>query len=175
AATYGKLFRVGQDGTVADVLVGVTGYSGFVPAREPAKKVTLRGCAASQRTIALTYGQRIEVSNVDTLRPYMPYLDGGAAPAVLLAVRAGDAVRLYPQEVGHYLLRDELPKPWLTADVFALKYATLDVTGLDGRYQISGIPAGKVRVSAFLPAIERKVEKDIEIQQGDNTLDLAFE
>src|SRR5262249_42947203 len=175
AATYGKLFRVGQDGTVADVLVGVTGYSAFVPAREPAKKVTLRGCAASQRTIALTYGQRLEVMNVDSVRTYMPYLDGGAAPAVLVAVPGGDPVRLYPQEVGHYLLRDELPKPWLTADVFALKYATLDVTRLDGRYQIAGIPAGKVRVSAFLPAIDRTVEKDVEIVPGENTLDLAFE
>src|SRR5689334_6261693 len=30
AATYGKLFRTGQDNTLADALVAVTGYKGYV-------------------------------------------------------------------------------------------------------------------------------------------------
>src|SRR5262245_18545621 len=75
AATYGKRFRVGQDGTVADVLVAVN-FPGFVPARGEAKKLTMRGCAFSQRTLSLTFGQRVEVSNIDTTETYMPYIDG---------------------------------------------------------------------------------------------------
>jgi hypothetical protein len=174
-ATHGKLFRIGQEGTLADVIVGVTGYKGFVPAREEAKKVTIHGCALSRRTLALTYGQRLEVANLDATRSYMPYLDGGDSRAVLVAMPGGEPVRLYPQEPNaHYMLRDQLPKPFMTADVYTLKYATHDVTGLDGGYEIKGIPVGKVKVSAFLPAINQTVEKDMEIKEGDNSLDFMM-
>jgi hypothetical protein len=63
--THGKLFRVGQDKTLGDVLVAVTEYSGFVPAKAPAEKITIHGCALSKRTVAMTFGQRLEVANID--------------------------------------------------------------------------------------------------------------
>ena len=76
AATYGKLFRVGLEKTLADVLVAVTGYEGIVPAASDTVKMTIHGCAMAKRTLALTYGQRIEMSNLDSLESFMPYLDG---------------------------------------------------------------------------------------------------
>lgn len=175
AATYGKLFRVGLEGAVADVLVAVTGYKGFVPARDEAKKVTIHGCAFSRRTVTLTYGQRIEVSNLDQIESYMPYLDGAPRRAVMVAVPRGASVKLYPLENrAHYMIRDELPNPFLTADVFVLNYATHDVTGLDGQYEIQGIPIGKVNVSAFLPAADKVTEQSFELKEGSNTLDLEL-
>jgi hypothetical protein len=174
AATYGRLFRVGQDQALADVLVTVVNYDGHVPEREDAEKVTLHGCALSRRTVAASFGQRIEVSNLDPLESYMPYLDGAPFRAVMVAIPKGDAVRLYPQEPGHYLIRDQLPKPFLTADVFVLKFATHDVTGLDGEYEIKGIPVGKVLTAAFLPAIGEDSKKPIEIKEGENTLDFEL-
>jgi len=60
------------------------------------------------------------------------------------------------------------------------------VTGLDGRYRISGIPAGKVKVTVFLPSIDKEthpdtgaevstVERDVEIKDGETTqLDIEF-
>ena len=46
---------------VADVLVAVTGYSGYLPEKEPHQTVPVRGCAYDTRTIALTFGQTIDV------------------------------------------------------------------------------------------------------------------
>ncbi|WP_235879668.1 hypothetical protein [Polyangium aurulentum] len=175
AATYGKLFRVGLEGAAADVLVAVTGYKGFVPQREEAEKTTLHGCAFARRTMAVAFGQRVEVSNLDQLESYMPYLDGAPKKAVMVAVPRGEAVKLFPMEPGHYMLRDELPKPFLHADVFVLAYATHDVTGLDGQYEISGIPVGDVVVNAFLPTIDKTVEQRITLKEGDNALDLTLE
>jgi hypothetical protein len=86
AATYGKLFRVGQDGALADVLVTVTGYDGFVPAKEPAVKTQIHGCAFTRRTVAMTFGQRLEVFNLDKGQTYMPYLDGQPSRAAMVAV-----------------------------------------------------------------------------------------
>lgn len=174
AATYGRLFRVGQDGALADALVTVVGYSGFVPEKEEAEKITLHGCAFSRRTLTLTFGQRVEVANLDPVESYMPFLDGGSARAVMVAVPRGDAVRLYPQQPGHYMLRDQLPKPFLTADVFVLKFPTHDVTDLDGTYEIAGIPVGKVMVVAYLPALHDEVKQEIEIKPGENTADLEL-
>ncbi|MBK9263878.1 MAG: hypothetical protein IPM54_29255 [Polyangiaceae bacterium] len=175
AATYGKLFRVGLEGAAADVLVTVTGYKGFVPARDEAEKVTIHGCAFARRTVSMTFGQRIEVANLDQIESYMPYLDGAPRRAVMIAVPRGAPVKLYPLENrAHYMIRDELPNPFLTADVFVLNYATHDVTGLDGQYEIQGIPVGKVAVNAFLPAIDKVAEQSLELKEGTNTLDLEL-
>lgn len=175
-ATYAKLFRVGQGGAVGDVLVSVTQYDGYVPPAEEAEKITIHGCAFKKRTLVAAFGQRIEVYNLDQVTPYMPFLDGADFRAVMVAIPGGDAVKYYPQEPGHYVLRDQLPNPFLEADVFVLKYATHDVTGLDGQYEIKGIPVGKARVDAFLPIIDETTGQDIEIKEGDvNHADLVLE
>lgn len=176
SATYGKLFRVGLEKTLADVLVAVTGYEGFVPAVGEATKMTIHGCALARRTIVATYGQRIEISNLDPIDPYMPYLDGAPTESILVAVPGGAPVKLYPQQPGHYLVRDQLPNPFLTADVFVLAYSTHDVTGLDGQYEIAGIPVGKAKVNAFLPVLGRKAAEEqlVEIKPGENKLDFTI-
>ncbi|HSO00518.1 MAG TPA: hypothetical protein VLS89_19635 [Candidatus Nanopelagicales bacterium] len=174
AATYGRLFRVGQDGALADALVTVVGYNGFVPEKEEAEKVTIHGCALARRTLAVSFGQRVEVSNLDPMESYMPYLDGAPTRAVMVAVPRGDAVKLYPPMPGHYMIRDQLPKPFMTSDVFVLKYATHDVTDLDGEYEISGIPVGKATVVAYLPVLNDEVKQEIEIKEGENLVDLEL-
>jgi hypothetical protein len=174
AATYGKLFRIGQDKGLADALVAVTGYDGYVPAPATSTPITAHGCALSQRTIAITFGQRIELSNNDPLDAYMPYVDGAAMRAVMVALPHGSPVKLYTYQPGHYLIRDQLPKPYLVADLFVLKYATHDVTGLDGRFKIEHVPVGKAKVDAFLPALGKSVGKEIEVKEGDNEIDLEL-
>jgi hypothetical protein len=175
AATYGKLFRVGLEGAAADVLVTVLGYKQFVPAREEAKKITIHGCAFNRRTVAMTFGQRLEVANIDQIESYMPYLDGAPRRATMVAVPRGAPVKLSPLEGNaHYMLRDEMAKPFLTSDVFVLNFSTHDVTALDGQYEIQGIPVGKVNVTAFLPAIDNEVEQSLELKEGLNTLDLEI-
>jgi hypothetical protein len=174
AATHGKLFRVGQDSALADALVAVTGHGQYVPPKEPVEKLTIRGCSFARRTVALTYGQRIEIANLDKIDSYMPFLDGAPVKAILVAIPGGDAVKLYPHEPAHFMIRDQLPNEHLTADVYALAYSTHSVTGLDGKYEITGIPVGPVEVSAMLPATAKAKSQRLEIKEGDNTLDLTI-
>lgn len=172
--TYGRLFRVGPEGALADALVAVTGYDAFVPPTDPVVKVAIRGCAYDRRTVMMTYGQRLEVENDDPVASYMPYLDGAPFEAIRVAVPRGAPVPLAPMAPGQYLLRDAMKRPYMLADVFVLKYATGDVTGADGRYSIEGLPVGKVRVDALLPIIRKTTGKDVELKEGDNTLDLVL-
>ena len=169
---YGHLFREGMMRSLADALVAVTGYSGYVPAAEDKRTVSARGCAFSTRTIAITFGQTIDVVSKDG-EGYAPSLLGSHMQAQLLALPGGVPSTLYPPQPGHYILTDSI-KLFMLADVFVLKYATHDVTSLDGRYEIKGIPAGKARIDALLPGTELTVEKDIEIKAGE-TLELPLE
>lgn len=170
--TYGHVFREGMLRSLADVLVAVTGYSGYVPATAPKKTVGARGCAFSTRTVGLTFGQTLDVVSKDR-EGYVPNLLGSKMQAQLLALPGGAPSTLYPPQPGHYVLTDDI-KVFMLADVFVVKYATLDVTNLDGRYEIKGIPVGKARISALLPSTQVVVEKDIEIKAGE-TLEMPLE
>lgn len=175
APTYGKAFRVGQDSALADAVVMVAGYDAFVPPEKPAVQVKVAGCAFDTRTVAMTFGQRLEIVNDDASGSYTPYLDGSEYRAVLLSMPGGDPVPLYPNKPAiNYVLRDFQARNFMAADVLVLKFATLDVTGLDGRYEIGRIPVGKVSVDVYLPALDKHVIKEIELASGDNTLDLEM-
>jgi hypothetical protein len=116
------------------------------------------------------------VANLARSEPILPFLDGSKAPAIMIAMPGGSAVKTYPIKPGRYMLRDKL-ESGMVADVYVLKFATHAVTGLDGRYEIKGIPVGKVKVDADLPVLHKTNEKELEIKEGDNTLDfdLHFE
>jgi len=76
--TYGKLFREGPGRGLADVVVGVTGYAGYLPEDAPAEIADATGCAWNSRTYVLTFGQSLDVRSRDS-RPVRARSDGRAA------------------------------------------------------------------------------------------------
>lgn len=172
---YGKLFRVDAQGRLADALVTVTGYQGFVPAQADAKTVTGRGCAWDTRTFALTFGQKLQVKSRGRTA-YVPELRGGHMASQMVAIPGGSAVTLLPNQVGRFQLVDSMHL-FMKADVLVLKYATFDVTGADGAYEIKGVPAGgEVTLTAFLPQIMAHVDRKVKVEPGKTTqVDLQLE
>src|ERR1019366_4718680 len=115
--TYGQLFRDGKPETpngprpLADAVVVVIGYTGFyLPDRHDSVQITIgRDCAYPSRTIAITYGQRLEISNQSKLL-FAPAIDQSTATAVMVAPpgQNGDPVRLYPEKAGYFALTDRM-------------------------------------------------------------------
>jgi hypothetical protein len=172
-AFYGTLFREGPGRELADVLVAVTGYKGYVEATGVSKQVQARGCAFESRTMALVFGQRLDVQNRGP-ETFIPLLSGAKQAALLVAVPNGDPVKLFPSKVGEYELVDQT-HDYAKAAVFVLKYPTVTVTKLDGKYEISGIPAGEVDVSALLPATRGTATQHVKVVAGEaTTVDLTI-
>lgn len=168
-AAYRHAFRAGPGGELADAIVGVTDYPGYLLPRGDAVRATIRECAFSARTFTLTFGQRLEVANEDRGDKYLPRLEGARVTALMMAMPGGEPVRLYPQQPGRYALIDDLNHPWMRADVFVLKYPAHAVSGVDGSFRVEGVPAGKVRVNAGHPAIADGASREVEVKAGEAT------
>jgi hypothetical protein len=172
-AEYQKLFRVGPDGGLGDVFVAVTGYRGYVPAKKSSARIEARRCFWGTRTIGLTIGQNLEIFSKDR-EAYVPELLGAPGqPQIVATPGATMASVLYPPKIGSYVLIDNL-RLFMTADVLVVKYATFDVTNIDGAFEISGIPVGNVMLSAVLPATGATVQKRVEVTP-DKPLELDLE
>jgi len=140
--TYGKLFREGANRGLADVVVGVTGYSGYLPEESPGQIADANGCAWNSRTYVLTFGQSLDVRSRDS-RPYVPDLMGAKLKAQLVALPRGEAIHLYPEQPGRYQLTDSM-RLFMLAEVLVVKFPTHAVTGADGRYVIPRVPVGVI-------------------------------
>lgn len=170
-----KLYREGVGRTLADVLVTVTEYDGFLPARGEAVRIEARGCAFNGRVLAMTYGQRLDVYNFDN-QGYMPRLVGTPSYALRVALPGGPPVPVFAPKPGQYLLVDQT-RDYMRSDLFVLSYPTYGVTKLDGKFEIPGIPAGKVKVTAYAPALGKVVHQSVEVGAGVNaplTFEIAF-
>jgi hypothetical protein len=170
-----KLYRQGVDRTLADVLVTVTEYQGFLPARGDIVRVEAKGCAFDARILAMTYGQHLDVFNLDG-QAYMPRLVGTPTYALRVAMPGGPPVPVFAPKAGQYMLVDET-REYMRSDLFVLGFPTFDVTALDGQFEITGIPVGQVRVSAYAPALGKAVEQTVEVRSGtvsDLTFDIEF-
>lgn len=174
--TYKHAFREGIMRSVADVFVAVTGYKGYLPAREDVSTVAASGCAFDTRTVGLTFGQALDIVSKDR-RAYVPELLGSRATAQLVVTPGGDPIRLYPDRPGRYVLVDSM-RTFATADVLVVAYRTFDVTGLDGKFEIKDVPVGKVKLSALLPQTMLTTEREITVEAGKTTnidLELKFD
>lgn len=171
-AFYAKLFREGPARSLADVVVGVTGYSGYVPEDASSQVADGTGCAWNARTYVLTYGQSLDVRSRDS-RAYVPDLIGANQKAQLVAIPRGDAIHLYPEQPGRYELTDSM-RLFMLAEVIVVKFPTHAVTNLDGQFVIPRVPVGKVTVSALLPATLAQSSKDVEVHAGES-VELKFE
>ncbi len=169
--TYGKLFREGpprDDGLrpLADAAVVVTGYSVYLPEKHEAEGITISpNCGYAKRTIAMTFGQRLDIAN-DSKFPFAPLLSGQYQAAVMIAPpgQNGDPVKFYPPRPGHFMIGDQM-QPFVSETLLVLLQPLHAVSDLSGHYRIDGIPVGKLKLGAQLDALgPRGVQVDLDVR-----------
>lgn len=167
---HAPIYRAGPKGELADTLVAAIGYHGFVrPSRED-KTINIKGCSIEPAVIDISLGQRLLVGNLDKM-PYMPQLPG-KAPVRRLALPGMSPVPMFLTQPGAYgmtWLAGALPGSDVpTVMVFVLPNAIHQVTNLDGKFRLTGIPVGKARITASHFGMDEAF-KDIEVTAGSET------
>jgi len=180
ARMYGKLFREGPPGAdgsrpLADALGAITGYTNYyLPERKESQSLVIDDCAFAARTVAMTFGQRLEVAN-KTPELWAPILTQAPMPVLMMATSKGDPVRLYPPHPGYFTLADKEKHHWATADVYALLHPLHTVSDVVGHYRIDGVPVGKLKVSARLAALQRESSAEVDVLENVvKTVDLVL-
>jgi hypothetical protein len=172
--TYGKVFREGVPATpggprpLADAVVIAVGYSGhYLAEKNPSESVTINErCGYPTRTIAMTFGQSLEISNASKF-PFAPMLDTAPSMAVMMTAPggAGDPVRIYPRLPGHSILTDMM-QPFVQEDVYVLRHPLHAVSGLDGHYRIDGIPVGAMSIAAQHLGVRSQGHAPVTVEAG---------
>lgn len=172
--TYGKLFREGpavKPGgarPLADAVVVVVGYSDYyVPETRDAQRVVISAsCAYPSRTLAITYGQHLEIAN-DSAMLFAPMLDLESTPAVMAVPPRGngDPVKVYPQKAGHFVMTDRLDA-WVREDLYVFRHPLHAVTDKNGHYRIDGVPVGNLKVGVAHPGANASAEVPVDIKDG---------
>jgi hypothetical protein len=169
--TYGKLFRAGPrraDGLrpLADAIVVMTGYSGFyLPEKNEVERATIGpSCGYAKRSVALTFGQRLEIAN-DSAIPFAPYLEGVPRLTVMIAPprQAGEPVKIFPHRVDYFPLRDQL-QSYVRGDVYVLRQPLHAITDTQGYFRIEGAPVGKLTIGARLADLLGEATKDVDVR-----------
>ncbi len=148
-------YVVGADGALGNVLLRVTeGVTGSYAAPAIAKQLDQKGCAFSPRVLALMTGQPLDIVSSDA-----------TLHNVHAAAKENDAFNLgMPAPGTRYTRTFAKPEivsfkcdvhPWMRAWVAVVPHPFFAVTGPDGLYEITRLPAGTYTVEAWhekLPA-----------------------
>jgi hypothetical protein len=173
--TYGKLFRDGTPAKpggprpLADAVVVVVGYADscgcYVPEKNEAVRISVgAGCGYPSRTIAITYGQRLEITNQSTLL-FAPLIDNYSTPAVMVAPPrgTGDPIKIYPQRVGHFIMTDRL-ESFVHEDLFVFRHPLHAVTDRTGHFRVDGVPVGSLKLGVYHPGANTSAEIPVDIK-----------
>jgi hypothetical protein len=169
--TYGKLFREGTPATpggprpLADAVVVVVGFGengSYVPEKNDAVKLSIGpNCAYPTRTIAITYGQRLEILNQSSLL-FAPMLDDFTA-VMVAPPHATDPVKVYPQKAGFFMMTDRM-QPFAREDLYVFRHPLHAVTDRAGHYRIDGVPLGKLEVGVYHPGVRAQATSSVDIE-----------
>jgi plastocyanin len=174
-----QFYLVGSKGEFGDVVVSVKGLMGKSTGESAAPLVLdQKGCEYIPYVTAVQTGQKIVVRNSDPVFhnvDVVPLAPGNASKAKNQAQAPGapDLTLSFPAEESFLKFKCDV-HPWMFSYVTVVDSPYFSVTGKDGKFKISNLPPGKYTIEAAHRKAG-KVTKEIEVKDGENTLDFTME
>ncbi len=174
-----EFYVVGPKQELRDVVVTVKGITGKSTG-ESAEPITLdqKGCEYIPSIAAVQTGQKIVVKNSDPFFhnvDVVPAAPGNTSKQKNIAQGAGaaDVTISFPAAEDFLKFKCDV-HPWMFAYVTVVDSPYFSVSAKDGTYKISNLPPGKYTIEA-VHRKAGKVSKDIEVTDGNVTLDFTME
>jgi hypothetical protein len=164
---------VGAGGGLKNVIVRITkGVSGSYPAPATAAVVDQNACMYRPRVQGIVLGQALQIKNSDqTLHNIHGYK--GASTLFNKAQVPGLPPMTQQLNDADQILKLKCDvHPWMTAYVLVSSNPFFAVTGDDGSFKITGVPAGSYTVEAWH---ERYGAKTAQITVADKAVEAAFQ
>ncbi len=166
-----RFYVVGSKGELADVVVSIQGISGkSTGASAPAVTLDQKGCEYTPQIMAVQTGQKIMVKNSDPVLHNVhdiPTVAGNNEQN--MAQMPGGAELPFTFSKPEEFLKFKCDvHPWMFAWVSVFDHPYFAVSGKDGTFKISNVPAGKYTVKAA----HRKAgstTQEIEVKEGAPT------
>lgn len=140
---------ISSTNTLKNVFVYIKDFKGTAPAPKGAVSLTQSGCIYKPHVLGLMVGQKLEITNDDAL---LHNLHG--TPSVNKEFNVGQPKKgmkneftFDKEEVGIPIKCDV--HPWMKSYLHVLKHPYFAVTDENGKFTISGVPAGTYTVEAW--------------------------
>ncbi len=175
AAVHSESFIVDENGNLANVLIYLNNASADT---DPSDSVVIdqNGCMYAPHVMGVQTGQELKILNSD---PTMHNIHG--LPKVNKEFNFG-----MPKTVKKRSVTFDKPEdvfvvkcdvhPWMKSYVQVFNHPFFAVSGTDGKYSISGVPAGEYEVVAWQEKFgsKRTLTQTVTIGDDSTTLDFKF-
>lgn len=174
-AVRAESFIVDTSGNLANVIVYLKNVSPESPPSEAAV-LDQKGCMYIPHVLGVQAGQEVKILNSD---PTMHNIHG--LPKVNKEFNFGmpktvkEKLITFDKSEDVFVVKCDV-HPWMKSYVQVFDHSYYAVTGLDGKYSISGIPAGEYEVIAWQEKFgsKRTLSQTVSIDGDTTTLDFTF-
>ncbi len=141
---------LGAGNTMGNVLVRIKGpVAGSYPAPAKPAEIDQDGCQYKPHVLGIRVGQTLKFKNSDGLLHNVHALPKVNTPFnMAMPANRPEADSKFPKEEGMFLVKCDV-HPWMSAYVGVFSNPFFAVTGPDGKFKISGLPAGTYDVEAW--------------------------
>ncbi len=169
-----EVLALGDGNTMGNIFVYVKGVSGNFPAPSEAAVLDQKGCKYVPHVMGVMVGQTFLIKNSDGLLHNvhsLPKVNQSFNRAMPAAVT--EAEYTFDKEEFMFKIKCDV-HPWMGAYVGVMTHPFFDVTGTDGKFEISGVPAGNYEIVAWHEKLGTKTSTVTVGDSDTQTVDFAM-
>jgi plastocyanin len=171
-----ELLVLGEGNTMGNIFVRVKSGlpSKKYPAPSEAAVLDQEGCRYDPHVLGVMVGQKLRILNSDGLMHNVHALpEINKQFNMAMPKSRTEAIHTFTKAEGMFKIKCDV-HPWMGAWVAVVPHPFFDVTGVDGKYTISNLPAGTYEIEIWHERLEKQTQKVTVGDSDTTTLDFTM-